>query len=212
MKKSILLLTAMMLTTVALKAQKLPFTYKKSYLTLGYGFPNYFSSQIPTYDRYFSELGGDLSSSCIGPFVVAYENARSEHIGLGLMLTYDQSELDYQNLTNSSFVYSSSYMDISFRFSWHPWIIKKWDPYFAGTVGYAVINDESYDDPNSYKEFLNIQDRPDWSYSVMAGVRYFSPPSSVGFFVEAGYSKSHLIKAGIAFRIGPSLHDDGTPW
>ncbi len=203
-------LALLLMLTLGANAQKLPFTKKKSFLTIGYGYPYTYNANFKSVERYTNEQGGVYSSSSIGPIIVNYEYAIKSKLGIGAGLSYASS--DYSALVDGEMSsYTTQRLGFVFRMGWHPIKKKAWDPYLTGNIGYNVEMGSGFENPEQF-EGLRIPPPPDIIYNVALGIRYFKPESSVGFYFEAGYSNMCLLQGGIAFRFGPTREEYSEVW
>ncbi len=192
-------------------AQVLPFTAKKSFITIGYGFPYLYNQNFKTLETYIEAQGGRFSQSSLGPISLNYEYAIGSYLGLGLDASYAEAEYSAEFANDDIASYTTQRLGLGMRLAWHPYKRKAWDPYIAGILGYNVEVGEEYVNPEKVQRF-DIPAPPDFLYGAKLGIRYFYPESAVGFFAEVGYVNTHLAQVGIAFRFGPDRETSINVW
>ncbi len=204
------LFIAIVLSSTA-QAQTLPFTAKKSYITVGYGFPYNYCLNVKSAQTLLEAQNGSMTHSSLGPISINYEYAIKSTLGLGLDIAYTQAEYSANFSNGDISSYSAERLGISLRLAWHPYKRKGWDPYLAGMIGPNISLGDEYTNPELL-ERMEIAEPDEWLYGAKLGLRYFKPESAVGFFAEAGYTNTHFVQLGIAFRFGPDKETSVNVW
>ncbi len=214
MRKSLLhtvgLIILLVFTSTEAFTQTLPFTARKHFITIGYGFPYTYSDNFKAAETLVNAQGGSFSKSSMGPISLNYEYAIGSRVGLGLDIAYTHAEYA-ASMPSGTTSYTAQRLGTAMRLAWHPYKWRSWDPYLAGVLGYNVEIGDEYSNPELVQR-MEIPAPDDFIYGLKIGVRYFSPASAIGFFTEAGYTNTHFVQLGVAFRFGPDRETTINVW
>jgi len=194
MKNKLCLLNGLLLTVFFcsnLFAQTDAFESGKSYLSVGYGLELYNASKI-----YVAEDKENYEYSGIGPITVKFEHGLGDEFGLGVVVGYSQSQVQWTgNNGLEDYTYNFKFQKLTAvaRMNWHFFTDEHWDAYGGIGVGYKSstfswdTNDTDYDQ----EEFNGLPA----AMSFSMGARYYFNPN-IGLFFETGIGHGYM-QAGL---------------
>lgn len=183
-----------------LPAKSQAFGEGKNFVSGGYGFGTF----LAVFDSYFSDYT-NIRTSLVGPINIKFEHGVTEHIGIGVNLSYLSNSWNYDvpdslymyPFSTTSYTETTKYSTISFlvRLNYHFGANAKFDPYVGLGLGYRSQNiSQSTTNPNGHVKVILPIPFP-FGFETTIGARYMMAPG-FGFYAEAGIAKS-VMQVGI---------------
>ncbi|NBV90592.1 MAG: hypothetical protein EBR91_00280 [Flavobacteriia bacterium] len=179
----LLLLFPIVLLINTIQAQE--FSRGDNYMQLGYGFGLGYGRLLNAYQAY-----DGYKFSGFGPVNFNYERAVTDHIGIGLSLSYSTYGAKWIDQTGSTYNYSYRWntLAIMARGAYHFSVRNdKVDPYLGVGIGFLKYGYKwTSTDPNFNEANNLIALGTPIGYQFLGGIRYMFS-DNVGGFVEVGY-------------------------
>lgn len=179
-------------------------------LGLGYGVPNFsgapFKDLVDKYDTAASVSG-------IGPAFIKYEYAATDRIGIGAVIRYSSSKVEYpiesteydvngnRTTADSTYTYAQSRMSIAAmaRINYHFSTSRRFDPYAGLGIGYGYNNIKLDNGGDLAGSTATVQAPLALATEFSVGARFFITPKFT-IFGELGLSQS-VANFGVSFKL-----------
>jgi opacity protein-like surface antigen len=180
-KLLLLLLLPLSLTTNSVQAQE--FSRGDNYLQLGYGFGLGYGRLLNSYQAY-----SGYKFSGFGPVNVSFEHAVTDHVGVGLSLSYSTYGAKWFDGQNYDYSYRWNTLAIMARGAYHFSVRNdKFDPYIGVGLGFLKYGYKWTSSDPTFNEASNtVSLGTPLGYQFLGGLRYMFS-DNVGGFVEVGY-------------------------
>jgi hypothetical protein len=182
----------------ALHAQSDAFESNRFYLSIGYGQEAYNAKLI-----YSKSERENYKFSSIGPVTLKMEYGVAEGLGIGVVLGYSTSSVNWTETSNSDnqpdYYYKFSMQKITAvaRLNWHFFTDESWDTYAGIGVGYKQSTWD-FDSNDSWYDEAEVNGLP-VAMSLSMGVRYYFNPK-FGLFFETGMGHGY-VQGGLQVKI-----------
>jgi hypothetical protein len=202
-----LLLTIAILSAAVAWAQETDYSHKgsdqvfeknKSYVTVGYGYPNFAS--LVFRNLVSAPAGATLNSSFFGPAYLKYERGIREKLGISFNLAYASGSVSYTEQAGFyTYREQGSYNTFSFNVkpTYHFYTNSNIDAYVGAGTGLRFIASEySYSGGGSsdYSSDVAIT----MGFDATVGIRYMFT-RNIGAYTELGFAKS-LLQSGLTLK------------
>jgi Outer membrane protein beta-barrel domain len=186
--------------SVSAMAQVDAFEAHKIYLSVGYG-QEVANARFwyPKTDKY------NYKYSSIGPVTLKLEYAVADELGLGLVLGYSQSTVNWTSASANGngnqpvhyYQFDMQKLTAVARMNWHFFTDEDWDAYAGIGVGYKRSFGDFKSDDSDYLQ-VDFTGVP-VAMSLSMGVRYYFNPK-FGLFFETGMGHGY-VQGGLQVKI-----------